>query len=140
MGKRFIGNYPKQSNFFLLPNELFQIGLSAQEIAIYAYLMRCERWSDYTCYPSFKTIGKAVKLSRNTVMKYVHQLEEKNLLTVEPTTVRTQANQVRNGTLKYTISPIRYAKEYYNEQLMLQNEIEFEKLRAMQIAEKGGQS
>lgn len=59
---------------------------------------------------------------------------------MEPTTVRTQANQVRNGTLKYTISPIRYAKEHYNNQLMLQNEIEFEKLQAMQMAEKGGQS
>ena len=30
---------PRQGGFFLLPNEIFTLGLSAGEIAVYAYLI-----------------------------------------------------------------------------------------------------
>ncbi len=30
---------PQQGGFFLLPNEIFTLGLSAGEIAVYAYLI-----------------------------------------------------------------------------------------------------
>ena len=33
---------PRQGGFFLLPNEIFTLGLSAGEIAVYAYLLFCE--------------------------------------------------------------------------------------------------
>ena len=67
----------KQGNYFVLPNEIFNMDLSAGEIALYAFLMRMEDRKTYTCYPSFKTIGNALKMSRNTVMIYVRLLEEK---------------------------------------------------------------
>ena len=73
---------PRVGNFFPLPNEIFNMDLCAGEIALYSYLMRMEDRETYSCYPSFKTIGKALKMSRNTVMKYVHSLEEKQTASV----------------------------------------------------------
>ena len=42
---------PKQGNYFKLPNEIFNMDLSAGEIALYAFLMRMEDRETYTCYP-----------------------------------------------------------------------------------------
>ena len=64
-------------NYFPLPNEIFSLGLSFGEIAVYAYLMYCEDRQTYQCYPSYKTIGEAIDMSRNTVAKYVKDLDGK---------------------------------------------------------------
>ena len=44
---------------------------SFHEIAVYNYLLRCEDRRTYQCHPSYRTIGRAVQLSENTVRKYV---------------------------------------------------------------------
>lgn len=111
--------YPKRNaikNYFPLPNEIFCLELSAGEIAVYAYLMYCEDRKTFQCHPSFRTIGRAVGLSRNTVKKYVTGLEQKHLITTELTTVCTKGGRRRNGSLLYTLRPIEEAKEYYFEQ------------------------
>ena len=62
--------YPKRDtvkHYFPLPNEIFCLDLSAGEIAVYAYLMYCEDRKTFQCHPSYKTIGSAVGLSKNTV-------------------------------------------------------------------------
>lgn len=66
------------------------MGLSTGEIAVYAYLMYCEDRKTFQCHPSYKTIGDAVGMSKNTVKKYVDSLIEKQLITAEPTSVITQ--------------------------------------------------
>ena len=93
--------------------------LCAGEIALYSYLMRMEDRETYSCYPSFKTIGNALKMSRNTVMKYVHSLEEKGLITTEHTSVITQAGIKRNGNLKYQILPINSAVDEFHQKQIL---------------------
>ena len=93
--------------------------LCAGEIALYSYLMRMEDRKTYSCYPSFKTIGNALKMSRNTVMKYVHSLEEKGLITTEHTSVITQAGIKRNGNLKYQILPFKYAVDEFHQKQIL---------------------
>ena len=80
--------YPKRDairDYFPLPNEIFSLGLSTGEIAVYAYLMYCEDRKTFQCHPSYKTIGNAVGMSKNTVKKYVDSLIEKQLITAEPT-------------------------------------------------------
>ena len=105
-------------HYFTLPNEIFCIGLSSGEIAVYSYLLRCENRKTYQCYPSYRTIGQALKMSQNTVRKYVQSLEEKLLIETEKTEVYTKTGQKRNGTLLYTIRPIAEAIDYFhNEQL-----------------------
>ena len=114
--------YPKRNaiqDYFPLPNEIFCLGLSSGEIAVYAYLLRCENRKTFQCHPSYKTIGKAVGMSKNTVRKHVDGLTKKRLITVEPTSVYTQKGEKRNGNLRYTIRPIREALEQYYEQQLI---------------------
>ena len=110
--------YPKRDavkNYFPLPNEIFCLDLSAGEIAVYAYLMYCEDRRTFQCHPSYKTIGSAVGLSKNTVKKYIDGLVAKQLITTEPTAVITKKGQKHNGTLLYTIRPIQEAVNHYYE-------------------------
>ncbi|MCH5324192.1 MAG: helix-turn-helix domain-containing protein [Eubacterium sp.] len=119
--------YPYQKrnatkNYFPLPNEIFDLELSAGEIAVYSFLMRCENRKTYQCYPSYRTIGRAINASRNTVRKYIEGLCEKRLITSEPTTIITQLGTKRNGSLRYTIRPIEDAVRYNYEMQIKRND------------------
>ena len=94
-------------NTFPFPNDIFMLGLCPGELAVYAYLRRCENRKTHQCWPSYKTIGKAVGMSENTVAKYIGSLEHKGLIRTEPTIVTTKAGKKRNGNLMYTILPIQ---------------------------------
>lgn len=119
--------YPKRDairDYFPVPNEIFCLGLSSGEIAVYAYLMYCEDRKTFQCHPSYKTIGKAIGMSKNTVRKHVDGLTKKRLITTEPTSVYTQKGEKRNGNLLYTVCPIENATAYHNEQQMIRLESE----------------
>ena len=103
-------------DYFPLPNEIFCLNLSCGEIAVYAYLLYREDRKTFRCHPSFRTIGDALKMSRNTVSKYVKRLEDKQLIRTEPTEIRMANGMKRNGNLLYTIMPIEQAKSLYFEQ------------------------
>ena len=105
-------------NYFPVPNEVFLLGLSPGELAVYSYLLFCEDRNTYQCWPSFKTIGKATGMSINTVRKYIRMLEERGLITTEPTSVITKNGQKRNGNLLFTIRPIQEAVEQFYQQQM----------------------
>ena len=110
------------SNCFILSNYVMNLDLSATALAIYCYLMYIEDRKNYECYPSYKTIGKALKIkSKNTVAKYVAELEEKCLISTEPTEVVLKNGKKRNGNLKYKIRPIREALEYNFERQLKEN-------------------
>ena len=114
-----IGNtYTNRSplgHYFLLPNEIFTLGLSPGELSIYAYLMFCEDGETHQCWPSIGKICQHTGMSANTVAKYIRQLEERQLIDVEPTKVRMKSGEVRNGTLQFTIRPVQEAVNYHLE-------------------------
>ena len=127
--------YPKRDaikNYFPLPNEIFSLGLSSGEISVYSYLLFRENRKTFQCWPSYKTIGKAVDMSQNTVRKYVMALEEKGLIVTEPTTIRTKDGLKRNGSLLYTIRPIQEALDLFYERQMAQAELSAQRQRAAQ--------
>ena len=74
-------------NTFPFPNDIFMLGLCPGELAVYAYLRRCENRKTHQCWPSYKTIGKAVGMSENTVSKYIGELVNKGLISAEYTSV-----------------------------------------------------
>ena len=112
----------KLSNCFILSNYVMNLDLSATALAIYCYLVYIEDREKYECYPSYKTIGKALKIkSKNTVAKYVAELEEKCLIYTEPTEVVLKNGKKRNGNLKYKIRPIWDALEYNFERQVKEN-------------------
>ena len=56
-------------------------------------------------------------MSTNTVRKYVRMLEDRGLITTEPTSIMKDG-QKRNGNLLFTICPIQEAVEqFYQRQL-----------------------
>ena len=104
--------------YYLVPNEVFNLGLSSHEIAVYNYLLRCEDRRSYQCHPSYRTIGKAVQLSENTVRKYVQELEERGLIVTERTSIITRDGRKQNGSLLYTILPIQFSiDQFYQRQM-----------------------
>lgn len=113
-----LSKHDPYKNTFPLPNEIFLLGLCPGELAVYAYLLRCENRKTHQCWPSYKTIGKAVGMTENTVAKYVGSLERKGLIQTENTTVSTKAGVKRNGNLLYTVSPFQDVLEtHYQRQL-----------------------
>ena len=125
--------WPKRDpvkHYYLVPNEVFSLGLSSYEISIYNFLLRCEDRVTYQCHPSYRTISKAVRLSENTVRKYVASLEEKGLIRTEPSTIITKDGRVRNGSLIYTIRPIQEALELNYQRQFLRAERDIERAKA----------
>ena len=115
--------------YYLVPNEVFELGLTSHEIAVYNYLLRCEDRRTYQCHPSYRTIGRAVQLSENTVRKYVTSLEEKGLIRTESSTIITKDGRVRNGSLIYNIRPIQEAMEQNYQRQFRQAEESVERAR-----------
>ena len=56
-------------------------------------------------------------MSRNTVRKYVQELERRGLVLTERTTIITRDGRIQNGSLLYTILPIQLViEQFYQEQ------------------------
>ena len=132
--------------FFVMPNEVFQLGLSTGAIATYGYLMSCEnrRRGDkdrYTCYPSYKTIGDAIGRSERSVAKYVQELDEAGFVSTEQTQVTTKDGRRWNGNLKFTMLPVEHAVALFHERQLAAYDAKLEtgvrkKRKAMQKAER----
>ncbi|MDU6292606.1 MAG: helix-turn-helix domain-containing protein [Flavonifractor plautii] len=125
--------YKSHGNFFALPNEIFLWGLTAGELAVYSFLRRCEDRKTRQCWPSIKTIGKAVNMSENTVRKYIRQLEERGIITAEPTEVITKAGGKRNGNLRFTLRPIQEVMDEYYARQMENLELAAERQRVAKL-------
>ena len=115
--------YEKLSRAFIMPNEIFRLGLSAGELATYAYLLSIENRKTYQCWPSYETIGRAIGKSRSSVKKYVDGLINRGLIVTEPTQIFSQNGLKRNGSLRYTILPIRNALNLFHDRQMEQLEL-----------------
>ena len=116
-------------NYYPVPKVICQLCLSPGEIAVYSFLLFCEDRKTYQCYPSYRTIGDAVGMSRNTVRKYVQELEERGLIRTERTTVTLKDGRKRNGSLLYTILPPEQAVEQFNRQQLAKAEAAAERRR-----------
>lgn len=119
-------------NYYPVPKVICQLGLSPGEIAVYSFLLFCEDRKTYQCYPSYRTIGDAVGMSRNTVCKYVRSLEEKGLIRTERTTVTLKDGRKRNGSLLYTILPVEQVLAQHNQHQLHLAEMAAERHRAQQ--------
>ena len=98
--------------------------------------MYCEDRKTFQCHPSYKTIGSAVGLSKNTVKKHIDRLIAKQLITTEPTSVITKKGQKHNGTLLYTVRPIQEAVNHYYERQLARCQAEMYRQKALARIEK----
>ena len=116
-------------NYFPLPNEIYDLGLSRGAISVYSFLLRREDRRTYQCLLSYREIGDGVGMCVTTVRKYVAELEERSLIRTERTTVTTKDGRKRNGNLRYTILPIQRAVDYFHEQQLARLELDVEQQR-----------
>ena len=124
--------------FFEMPSAVFQMDLTTDELATYAYL-RCRKNNrTHKCWPSYKTIGEAIGRSRKSVAKYVGGLEEKGLIKTENTEMITKGGVPLNGNLMYTTLPIRPAIAQFNRRLIRQAELENERRRVQAVLNEKG--
>ena len=125
-------------NCFTVPNEIYNLDLSMGAIAVYGFLLRLENRKpgkeQYTCHPSYKTIGNAIKRSARSVAKYVQELVEAGLILTEPTSVTTKDGQKWNGNLRYIIRPIQCAVDLYNERQLAKLDAGVQKKRKVMNA------
>ena len=119
-------------NYYPVPKVICQLGLSPGEIAVYSFLLFCEDRKTYQCYPSYRTIGDAVGMSRNTVCKYVRSLEEKGLIRTERTSIVLKNGRKRNGSLLYTLLPWRQAVEQFHQHQLAMAESAVERQRVQE--------
>ena len=91
-----------------------------------------------SCHPSYATIGSAIGMSNNTVRKYVESLERKGFIYTEPTMVRTRDGRSHNGSLQYTLQPIKPLEEAYFEKQLREAEARARFNQAMKKFEKKG--
>ena len=124
--------------FFEMPSAMFQMDLTTDEMATYAYLRYRKNNRTYKCWPSYKTIGEAIGRSRKSVAKYVGGLEEKGLIRTETTEMITKGGVPLNGNLMYTILPIRTAVEQFNRRLIRRAEVENERRRVQVVLNEKG--
>ena len=125
--------FRSQGNFFSLPNEIFLWGLTTGELAVYSFLRRCEDRKTRQCWPSIKTIGKAVKMRENTGRKCSRKLEERGIIATETTEVTTKAGEKRNGNLRYTLRPIQEVIDEYYDRQMEELELAAERQRVAKL-------
>ena len=141
MKKNYVRRDPIK-NYFPLPNEIYQLGLSSGAIAVYGYLLRIEDRTTYQCHPSYATIGDAVGMSNNTVRKYVMELEERGLIRTEHTSIITRDGRKQNGSLLYTILPIQFSIDQFYQRQFNAAELARERQQAAkrmeQYVQKGG--
>jgi len=112
-----------------LPNEIYHLDLSSGAIAVYGYLLHIENRETYQAQASYKTISRAVKMSANTVRKYVLELEERCLIRAESTSIITKNGRKLNGTLLYHIRPIQEMVDCYHDWQMQELEESLEQQR-----------
>ena len=137
MNYYYLNQQHKLKNVFIISNYVMQLDISATALAIYFYLMYIEDRKTYQCYPSYKTIGKALKIkSKGTVAKYVRELEDKCLIYTEPTEVILKNGKKQNGNLKYTIRPIQDAVEYFHQQQMKKFQEDLAREKAQKMLEE----
>ena len=125
--------YSGIGNYFSLPNEIFLLGLSSGELAVYSFLKRCENRKTHQCWPSYKTIGQAVRMSENTVSKYLRRLEERGLIAIEPTEVVTKTGEKRNGNLLFTPRPIQEVIDQHYDRQLAELELATERQRVAKL-------
>ena len=92
-------------HYFTLPNEIFCLGLSSGEIAVYCYLLRCENRKTYQCYPSYRTIGKALKMTVHCYILFVRLQKLLITFTVSSCGETHNFKEIMKSRLKWGVSP-----------------------------------
>ena len=95
-------------NFYMMPNEVFNLGLDSYEFMILSYLVRRMN-SDSECWPSFKIMSMDLGISVSTLEDRIAKLENRKLISVRK---YTGSGKHRNNV--YTLWSLENPEVYQN--------------------------
>lgn len=75
-------NSKMQVPYFQVPNDIFELEITATEKLILMYLIRCGNQGS-NIFPSYKTIAEKCSLGRRTAINTIQHLEDKGLIKVQ---------------------------------------------------------
>ena len=78
-GRRMKKYQPPSDNFFRLPNNIFDIGLSPIQFTIYAYLVCCAGNKGY-CWPSMERIARKIGAAKTSVQEHLKVLQQRQII------------------------------------------------------------
>ncbi len=123
----------------VFPKTLFSLGLKAEDLAVYCYLSTFRDNETGECFPSYKTIGKTLKMgSTNTVRNCIRRLEAQGMITTEPTLRKKSDGIERNSTLLYTIYEVQDVREKRNWEEKRRADEVYEKQQIIKKAKRKG--
>ena len=70
---------PPREQFFRLPNNIFDLGLTPIQCMIYAYLVSCTGNKGY-CWPSQATISRKTGIGKTSVQEHLGILEKRKII------------------------------------------------------------
>lgn len=103
-------------NYFMLPNDVFNLMLTPSQLAVFCYLVRCSDKS-WTCYPSIPTIAQACRLSENTVRKALKYLNERDIITISGGYSMSKFGKMQNATYVFGVNPNLFEPDFSRKNL-----------------------
>ena len=70
----------KHKNFFIVPNQIFELGLKPKEFAVYCCLLRHSDKHTDNCFPSRRLIADECSMDKKTVDSALKELETRGLI------------------------------------------------------------
>ena len=70
----------KHKNFFIVPNQIFELGLKPKEFVVYCCLLRHSDKNTDNCFPSRRLIADECYIDKKTVDSALKELETRGLI------------------------------------------------------------
>lgn len=70
----------KHKNFFIVPNQIFELGLKPKEFVVYCCLLRHSDKNTDNCFPSRRLIADECSMDKKTVDSALKELEARGLI------------------------------------------------------------
>jgi predicted transcriptional regulator len=61
------------NKYFIVPNDVFKLGLNSYQLSVYFYLCRCSN-NGKVAFPSYEGLGCILVMSRGQAIKIINQL------------------------------------------------------------------
>ena len=91
----------KHKNFFIVPNQIFELGLKPKEFAVYCCLLRHSDKNTENCFPSRRLIADECSMDKKTVDSALKELEARGLI---KKVCRYRENGSRTSNMYYLAS------------------------------------
>ena len=91
----------KHKNFFIVPNQIFELGLKPKEFVVYCCLLRHSDKNTDNCFPSRRLIADECSTDKKTVDSALKELEARGLI---KKVCRYRENGSRTSNMYYLAS------------------------------------